>query len=79
MRLCIWLASVAGRLCPPDMQKLKNMKDFERLPRDAESVGLRLELVRGIPVFEAFPVARHQSAIFRSQSSIRPAALKETD
>ena len=50
------------------------MKDFERLSCDAETVGLRLELVRGIPVFEAFPVARHQGASFRIQSSIRPLA-----
>lgn len=51
------------------------MKDFDRLSRDAESVGLRLEWVRGIPVFEASPVARHQAAIFRIQSSIRPQVL----
>ena len=48
------------------------MRDFERLSMEADTIGLRLELVRGIPVFEAFPVARHQAVIFRTQSSIRP-------
>ncbi|MBC8134614.1 MAG: hypothetical protein H8F28_01835 [Fibrella sp.] len=38
---------------------------------EADAIGLRLELVCGIPVFEAFPVARHQAAIFRIQNSTR--------
>ncbi len=51
------------------------MRDFERLSNEADAIGLRLEVVRGVPVFEAFPVARHQAVIFRIQSSIRPNVL----
>lgn len=51
------------------------MDDFTRLSRDADAIGLRLEVVRGIPIFEAFPVARHQAAIFRIQTSIHPNVL----
>ena len=54
------------------------MRDFERLSREADAIGLRLEIVRGIPVFEALPVARHQAAIFRIQSSIRAKVLEDT-
>jgi Uma2 family endonuclease len=36
-----------------------------------ENSGIKVEIVGGIPVWEAFPAARHQSHIFRIQSSIR--------
>lgn len=42
--------------------------------RDADAAGLRLELVRGIPTWEALPVYRHQRAVRRIDQSIRPLA-----
>ncbi|HZO91251.1 MAG TPA: Uma2 family endonuclease [Chthonomonadaceae bacterium] len=43
----------------------------EKLRNMAEEVGIRLERVGGIPVWEAQPVYRHQTVIFRIQTSIR--------
>lgn len=48
------------------------MRDFERLSREADAAGLRLEIVGGIPVFEASPVFRHQSIIKRIENSLQP-------
>ena len=39
----------------------------------AEELGVRLEIVRGLPLWEAQPVVRHQRAIDRIRSTIRPA------
>lgn len=44
----------------------------EELRSAAEEMGVRLEMVGGLPVWEAQPVFRHQSLIFRIQMSIRP-------
>jgi hypothetical protein len=44
----------------------------EKMMMDADELGIRLEMVGGIPVWEAQPVARHQGKIFRIQSSIKP-------
>ena len=38
----------------------------------AEELGIRLEFVAGLPIWEASPVMRHQVAIDRIRSSIRP-------
>ena len=43
----------------------------EKLRNAAEDMGIRLEMVGGLPVWEALPVYRHQSLIFRIQTSIR--------
>lgn len=37
----------------------------------ADEVGIRLEIVRGLPLWEAQPVVRHQRAIDRIRSTIR--------
>ncbi len=37
----------------------------------ADAVGVRLELIRGLPIWEASPCARHQKAVYRIQTSIR--------
>jgi Uma2 family endonuclease len=44
----------------------------EKMIRNADDLGIRLEIVGGIPVWEALPVYRHQTKIFRIQVSIRP-------
>lgn len=38
-----------------------------------ENAGIKVEMVGGIPVWEAFPAFQHQARIFQIQSSIRPA------
>lgn len=43
----------------------------EQFPGAAE-LGIKLERVGGLTVWEALPVKRHQSAVFRLQTSIRP-------
>ncbi len=37
----------------------------------AEELGIRLEIVRGLPIWEAQPVYRHQKAVDRIRASIR--------
>jgi hypothetical protein len=38
----------------------------------AEELGIRLEIVAGLPIWEAAPVYRHQRAVDRIRSSIAP-------
>jgi hypothetical protein len=45
--------------------------DMQTLLR-ADDLGVRLEIVRGLPLWEAQPVVRHQRAIDRIRSTIRP-------
>lgn len=45
---------------------------FQRLLQ-ADELGIRLELVGGLPMWEASPVRRHQRAIDRIRASLRPA------
>ena len=40
-----------------------------------ETSGVKLEVVGGIPIWEALPSFRHQNHVFRIQSSIRPTNL----
>ena len=44
-----------------------------RLHQAAE-LGIRLEIVNGLPLWEAQPVYRHQKAVERIAQSIRPTA-----
>lgn len=44
---------------------------LERLLMQADGAGYRLEIVRGLGVWEAHPAWRHQSESFRIQSSMR--------
>lgn len=46
--------------------------EIDALVQLGETYGLKLELVRGIGVWEALPTKRHQGTIFRIQSRIRP-------
>ena len=46
--------------------------NLEQIFRQADEAGFRLEIVGGLPVWEASPVIRHQRAVFRIQNSIRP-------
>ncbi len=39
----------------------------------AEELGIRLEIVRGLPIWEASPVWKHQKAVDTIRSSIQPA------
>lgn len=38
----------------------------------AEELGIRLEIVRGLPTWEAHPVWKHQKAVDRIRATIRP-------
>lgn len=38
----------------------------------AEELGIRLEIVRGLPIWEAAPTWRHQREVDRVRASIRP-------
>jgi Uma2 family endonuclease len=49
---------------------------FQRLLQ-ADELGIRLEIVGGLPIWEASPVRRHQRAIDRIRASLRPAAQAE--
>ena len=44
---------------------------FQRLLQ-ADELGIRLEIVGGLPIWEASPVRRHQRAIDRIRASLRP-------
>ena len=46
------------------------MEISEELQYAAEGIGIKLEMVGGIPVWEALPVFKHQQTIFRIQNSI---------
>lgn len=50
------------------------MDVFEMAVRVGEESGVRLEIVGGIPTWEASPSYRHQRHLFRIQSSIRRGA-----
>ena len=49
-------------------------KELEALIERADQAGVRLEIVGGVPVWEASPAMRHQEALFRIQASIKPTA-----
>jgi Uma2 family endonuclease len=40
----------------------------------AEEFGVRLEIVRGLPIWEPYPVYKHQKAVDRIRATIRPVA-----
>ena len=40
----------------------------------AEEFGIRLEIVRGLPIWEPYPVYKHQKAVDRIRATIRRAA-----
>ncbi|HLJ57929.1 MAG TPA: Uma2 family endonuclease [Chthonomonadaceae bacterium] len=44
----------------------------EALERQADTLGIRLEVVNGLPVWEPAPVIRHQRVTDRIRRSIRP-------
>jgi Uma2 family endonuclease len=43
----------------------------------AEELGIRLEIVRGLPLWEAHPVYRHQKAIDRIRATIQPSVVED--
>lgn len=43
----------------------------------AEELGIRLEIVAGLPIWEAHPVWKHQKAVDRIRSTIAPRASSE--
>ncbi|MDX1656095.1 MAG: Uma2 family endonuclease [Candidatus Competibacteraceae bacterium] len=45
---------------------------MDRVFLKAEELGIRLEIVAGLPIWEAHPVYRHQKAVDRIRTSIRP-------
>ncbi len=48
------------------------MTNLERLFREADEAGYRLEIVGGLPVWESSPVVKHQRAVDRIRATIRP-------
>ena len=56
---------------------MQTISDYLRLSRDAENAGFRIEFVRGLAVWEALPVYRHQRAVARIYESIRPLPTAE--
>lgn len=44
----------------------------------ADELGVRLEIVGGLPIWEAHPILKHQRAIDRIRASITPAAPTDT-
>ncbi len=58
-------------LTPPTKPSKETPSALEKLMWEADQyLNVRLEMVGGLPVWEAWPVLRHQSAAFRIQSSI---------
>lgn len=51
---------------------MHTIDDYERLTREADAAGFRLEVVRGLAIWEAQPVYRHQRAVARIYASIKP-------
>jgi Uma2 family endonuclease len=45
----------------------------------AEEFGIRLEIVRGLPIWEPYPVYKHQKAVDRIRATIRPAAAPASE
>lgn len=54
------------------MNKLAQIALLER----ADEAGVRLEIVGGLPLWEAYPARRHQQAVDRIRASIEPRAQK---
>jgi Uma2 family endonuclease len=53
--------------------------DLTALLERADEAGVRLEIVGGLPLWEAAPSRRHQQAVDRIRASIEPSAKAETD
>lgn len=51
-------------------------EDLIRLLHGADQVGVRLELVSGLPLWELSPAQRHQSSIDSIRASIKPRKVK---
>lgn len=46
-------------------------KELEAMIERADQAGVRLEIVGGVPMWEAFPVIKHQEAIDRIRATIK--------
>jgi len=53
------------------------MTSWEYAAQIGEQTGMKLEIAGGIPTWEAAPTFRHQSHLFRIESSIRSAGTTE--
>ena len=54
-------------------------QEFWQILLDADTIGVRLEMVGGIPMWEAMPGPRHQREVDRIRSSIRRVSESATD
>jgi Uma2 family endonuclease len=43
----------------------------------ADELGIRLEIVNGLPIWEPYPVLKHQKAVDRIRQSIKPSTSNE--
>ncbi|MBI5302866.1 MAG: Uma2 family endonuclease [Chloroflexi bacterium] len=50
-------------------------KELEAMIERADQAGVRLEIVGGMPVWEAFPAIKHQEAVDRIRSTIQSSPL----
>lgn len=48
-----------------------NQHEFEQLLHRADEIGVRLEMVGGLPLWEAAPALKHQAAVDRIRASIQ--------
>jgi Uma2 family endonuclease len=53
-------------------------REFERLLQ-ADELGIRLEIVGGLPIWEAHPVPKHQRAVDRIRGSIVPPTVSHAN
>lgn len=51
-----------------------NQQDFEQLLQRADDAGVRLEIISGLPIWEAHPALKHQETIDGIRASIRTVA-----
>ena len=50
---------------------------LEKLIHDADAIGVRLEIIGGLPIWETSPLYRHQAKIDEIRASIKPIADSE--
>jgi Uma2 family endonuclease len=53
-----------------------NKQDFAQLLQRADEAGVRLEIVSGLPLWEASPAMKHQEAVDRIRASIQKSARR---
>ena len=55
------------------------MTNIEAAFEAADEIGIKLEIVNGLTIWEGSPVYKHQKAIFRIQNSLKPSVERGSD